>query len=110
LRTGHETLLRLVPTQGKQNFLAFGRGSQGGFPDELPIRLKKNRYEELLRPGYSFEHQEGLHFQAMICAVHFQLRLLVRRIWDNGRLRQLPFCRLPQPPKISPIAMRNCHY
>ncbi len=78
LRTGHETLLRLVPTQGKQNFLAFGRGSQGGFPDELPIRLKKNRYEELLRAGYSFEHQEGLHFQAMICAVHFQRELLSR--------------------------------
>jgi len=78
LRTGDETLLGLVPTQGEQNFLTFSDSSQGGFPDELPIRLKKNRYKEILRAGYSFEHQEGLHFQAMICAVNFQRELLSR--------------------------------
>ena len=78
MRTGDETLPGLVPTQGKQNFLALSGSSQRRFPDELPVRLKKNRYQELLRGGYSFEDQEGLHFQAMICAAKLQRGLLSR--------------------------------
>src|SRR5439155_6431654 len=37
LRAGHETLLRLILAQGKQNFLALSGGSQRGISDELPI-------------------------------------------------------------------------
>jgi len=78
LRTGHEALLRLVPTQGEQNFLTLNGSSQRGFPDELPVRLKKNRYQELVRARNSLKNQEGLHFQAMICAARFQLGTLSR--------------------------------
>ena len=72
LRTGHEALLRLIPAQGKQNFLALSGGSQRGFSDELPIGLKMNRYQELLRAGCSLKHQEGLYFQATTCFLKFQ--------------------------------------
>src|ERR1700687_1001373 len=78
LGTGHEPLRRLVPTQGEQDSLTLSDSSQGGFPDELPIRLKKNRYKELLRACYSLENQEGLHFQVMTCAAIFQRELLLR--------------------------------
>src|SRR5437879_1295031 len=47
LRTGDETLPRLVPTQGEQDFLTLSDSSQRGFPDVLPMHLEKNRYEEL---------------------------------------------------------------
>ena len=78
LRTGHETLLRLVPTQGEQNFLTLNGSSQRGFPDELPVRLKKNGYQELVRSRNSLKNQEGLHFQAMIRNARFQQGLLSR--------------------------------
>jgi hypothetical protein len=65
-------LPRLVPTQGEQDFLTLSDSSQRGFPNELPARLKKNRHLEILRAGDSLKNQEGLHFQAMICAVNFQ--------------------------------------
>jgi hypothetical protein len=78
LRTGHETLLPFVPTQGEQNFLALSSSSQSGLPDELPIRLKKNRYKELLGARDSLKNQKGLHFQPMTCATEFQPELLSR--------------------------------
>jgi hypothetical protein len=78
LRTGHETLLGFIPTQGKQNFLTLLSSSQSGPPDELPIRLKKNRYKELLGARDSLKNQEGLDFQAMICAIELQRELLSR--------------------------------
>src|SRR5260370_7521701 len=73
-------LLRVVPTQGEQDFLALSRSPQGGFSDELPIRLKENRYTELLRAVNSLKNQERLHFQAMTCdaVVIFQGELLSR--------------------------------
>src|SRR5260370_2444017 len=73
-------LLRVVPTQGEQDFLALSRSPQGGFSDELPIRLKENRYTELLRAVNSLNNQERLHFQAMTCdaVVIFQGELLSR--------------------------------
>ena len=61
LRAGHESLVRLVPAQGELDFLTLSDSSKRSFPDELPFRLKKNRYNELLRVGYSLEDQEGLH-------------------------------------------------
>src|SRR5205814_9917188 len=76
LRTGHETLLRLIPAQGKQNLLALRGSSQRGLADELAIRLKKNGYEELLRSRNSLKNQEGLHFLAMTCAAVSQRKLL----------------------------------
>src|SRR5712671_554720 len=57
LRAGHETLPRLVPTQGEQYFLTLSDSSQRGFRNPLSIRLKKNGYKELLRAGYSLKHQ-----------------------------------------------------
>ena len=76
LRTGHESLPGLIPTQGEQDFLPFGGSSERGFPDVLPIRLEKNRYKELLRANHSFEYQEGLHFQSTTCDANFQRELL----------------------------------
>src|SRR5712671_2243362 len=80
-RAGHKTLPRLVPTQGEQDFLTLSDSSKRGFPNALPARLKKNRHLEILRAGYSLKHQEGLHFQAMICAVKLQRELLLNQIW-----------------------------
>src|SRR5260370_36171704 len=51
LRAGHETLRRLVPTQGEQDFLTLGDNSERTFPDELSIRLKEKRYSQLLQPA-----------------------------------------------------------
>ena len=82
LRAGHETLRRLVPTQGEQDFLTLGDNSERTFPNELSIRLKKNRHLELVRAGDSLENQKGLHFNVRTCTV-FQRKLLPQRIWGN---------------------------
>src|SRR5437016_7235019 len=76
LRTGHESLPRLIPTQGEQDFLTLSDNSERTLPNELPVRLKKSRYNELLRAGDSLENQEGLHFQMMTCDSVFQRELL----------------------------------
>src|ERR1700731_450710 len=78
LRAGYETLPRLVPEQGEQDFLTLSDNSKRTFPNELSIRLKKNRHLELVRVGDSLENQEGLHFQMTTCATVFQGELLYR--------------------------------
>src|SRR5260370_9295515 len=99
-------LLRLVPTQGEQDFLALSRSSQGGCSDELPIRLKENRYMELLRAGNSLKNQERLHFQAMTCGIRIQRELLLGLL---DRIRRgykpvLPEKTLSAWPPPSPLA------
>ncbi len=111
MRAGHESLSRLVPTQGEQDFLTLSDSSQRGFPDEFSIRLKKNRYIELLRARHSLENQEGLHFRVMICATNFQRELLLHRIWDNWAIAAItiaPVC--CNRPKSQPSQMRICLY
>src|SRR5205814_1920346 len=98
LRTGHEALLRLIPAQGKQNLLALRGSSQRGLADELAIRLKKNRYQELLRSRNSLKNQEGLHFQAMIRNAKFQQGLLSRTTGCKFATGEPQYvCAWPQP-------------
>jgi hypothetical protein len=47
--------------QGQQDYLPARESSQRSLPDELLIRLKKNRHLERITRRYSFENQKGLH-------------------------------------------------
>src|SRR6266481_621412 len=58
LRASHKALHWLVPIQREQDLLPLSNNSQRRLAYELPVRPKKNRYEEVLRAGYFFENQE----------------------------------------------------
>src|ERR1700745_1453044 len=90
-RTDHEMLLRLVPTQGEQEFLALCDSAQRGFPDEFPFRLKKHGYKKLVRAGQPLENQEGLHIQMATCAAisHRMLLMQSGMMGDNSDCRSV---------------------
>src|SRR5712672_3512425 len=80
LRASHKALPWLVPPQREQDLLPLSNNSQRRLPNVSSIRLKKNRYKELLR--------------AMTCDAVSQCELLppanLRRQWLH-RSRNPPY-------------------
>jgi hypothetical protein len=74
-------------------FLAPRDSPERSFPDELLIRLKKNRHLERITPRYSFESQKGLHVK-----VHGNSSICELTIWWRTWHRYLRACDLtPRP-------------
>src|SRR6266446_1285467 len=110
LRASHKALHWLVPTQREQDLLPLSNNSQRRLAYELPVRPKKNRYEEVLRAGYFFENQEGLHFQMMTCNAVFQRDLLLPRIWNNWAATAIAVPVFAATAQNLNHATRNCLY
>jgi len=111
-RTDYETLLGLVPTQGQQDLLTLGDSSHGGFPEELPIRLKENRYKKVLRARHSLKNQKGINFEVMTwpAIFVFQRELLLHWNWNTWAAATMPLCYCATTAQNLAIAMRSCLY
>ena len=77
-------MIGLIPAQREEDLFFLGDNSQRRSPDELPIRSKENGDLEPIRPGYSLENQEGLHFNVITCGAVFQRELLCHSSYFVG--------------------------